>query len=568
MRISNDAPRARRLACVLLTAGFTVVAWVRRGPAQEVGEDFTRRDRAAILYSTKFRFTEDHIPIVTVLIMEDQDSVTFGADGPMVFQPEGEGGPAIRVGRGRTQCRATIEQGRPATIRSWVALARVPAGDLDRIRQTRAQWEARGLRVRGVERGSVFGFFGRVLDNRVLVLVEDRAYERAEDARARRDVLAQESGVATLEVFEEVVQRPSGLIRVRCDGVEVDLTFPEVVFITPSASDRIQVKSVEFGRGFPWHGREDRSYRGEVVLAPDRKGRLAVINAVDAETLLKGLVPSEIYVDAPMEALKAQAVCARGETFAKLGTRHTADPYMICSDVHCQVYRGAGREHPRTSQATDETRGQMLFFGEALADTVYGASCGGHTEDGARVWQGSGHEYLRGVADGPDGVRPYPDPGRGEEAVRRFIERPPAGLYCGATRYGRESFRWEKTVTSEEVRRKVREITDTDVGDVAALVPLERGVSGRVTRLVVRGRSGSVELSPELAIRKALGGLKSSLFVVDPVDGGQAFRFRGAGFGHGVGLCQVGAIGMAEQGKKYDAILKHYYPGTELTRIY
>ncbi len=551
------------VACVALCAGLA--------RAQEVGEDFTRRDRAATLYSTKFRFTTDHVPVIAVLVMEDQDSVVFGAEGSLVFQPEGEGGAAIRVGKGRTQCRAVLEGGRAAAIRSWVALARVPARDLDAVRRARAEWEGRGLKVRAFERGSVFGFYGRVLDNRVLVLVEDRPYERAEEARARRDTLARETGLATIEVFEEVVERPRGVVRVRCEGVAADLAFPDVVFVAPVGSDRVLVKGVEFGRGFPWHGREDRSYRGEVVLAPDRNGRLAVINAVDAETLLKGLVPSEIYVDAPMEALKAQAVCARGEMFAKLGTRHTADPYMVCSDVHCQAYRGAARENPRTSRAVDETRGQMLFHGTALADTVYGAVCGGHTEDGGRVWQGSGHDYLRGVVDGPEGVVAYPDGVRGEDAVRRFIESPPAGLYCGGSRYGRESFRWEKVVGAEEVRRGVREMTGVDVGEVTELKPLERGVSGRVTRLKVTGQSAAVELSPELVIRKALGGLKSSLFVVDLQEepsGRRSFRFRGAGFGHGVGLCQVGAIGLAEQGKKYDFILKHYYPGTELIRIY
>jgi len=543
---------------------------------QEVGEDFTRRDRTAILYSTKFQFTAEHIPIVTVLVMDDQDRVEFAADGPLVFQPEGEGGTAIRAGSGRTECRATLSDGRPAVVRWWVALARVPAADLERVRRTRAEWEAKGLSVRTFELGSIFGFYGRVLDNRVIVLVEDHPFDRAEEATARRDALARSLNVPTLEVFEEMVRAPKGVIRVQCRGVAADLSFPDVVFITTSGPDRILVKAVEFGRGFSWHAREDRSYRGQLVLAPDRRGRLAVINAVDAESLLQGLVPSEIYVDAPAEALKAQAVCARSELFAKLGTRHTADPYMTCSDVHCQVYRGASREDPRTNRAVAETRGRMLFGADAqsgqsaLADAVYGASCGGHTEDGGLVWQGSSHPYLTGVVDGPDGVRAFPDDRRSEDVVRAFIEHPPQGLFCGSTRYGRDSFRWEKVVSADEVRRGVQEFTGVDVGEVSDLVPVQRGVSGRVVRLQVVGRAGRVELSPELTIRKALGGLKSSLFVADAQNrnGRLVFRIQGAGFGHGVGLCQVGAIGMAERGKTYEEILKHYYPGTELVRIY
>jgi SpoIID/LytB domain protein len=206
----------------------------------------------------------------------------------------------------------------------------------------------------------------------------------------------------------------------------------------------------------------------------------------------------------------------------------------------------------------------MPFAGEALVDAVYSASCGGHTESGAALWQGSEHAYLAGVPDGPG-----PDPFAGgvtDDAVRAFVTKPPAGLWCGVSRYGKESFRWERTVTAEEARQGVRAQTGTDVGAVRDLRPLERGASGRVLRLEVVGASRTLALSPELAIRKALGGLKSSLFVVDPAPGG--FRFRGAGFGHGVGLCQNGAIGMADAGRAYRDILRHYYRGSEVVRIY
>ncbi|NOZ00275.1 MAG: SpoIID/LytB domain-containing protein, partial [Deltaproteobacteria bacterium] len=306
------------------------------------------------------------------------------------------------------------------------------------------------------------------------------------------------------------------------------------------------------------------------ILTADRNGKLAVVNAVDAETLLKGLVPSEIFNDAPMEALKAQAVTARGELFAKLGTRHTADPYMVCADVHCQVYRGSSRENPRTSRAVDATRGQMMFYKGRLVDSVYGASCGGHTESGSMVWQGSGHPYLTGVSDAPGGADVFGKDGVTEESVRRFIDHPPKGLYCGSTRYGRESFRWTKDVSFDDVRKGALKFSGRDVGPVTGLVTLQRGVSGRITRLEVRGEQGKAVLSPELIIRKAFGSLRSSLFVWDVVAGpsGKVFRFRGAGFGHGVGMCQYGAIGRAARGRKFTDILKHYYTGADVVRIY
>jgi len=544
-------------------------ALAKEQPPGIVGEDFTRRDRNAILYSTKLRFTSDHVPVVAVMVLEGEETVAFESSGPLYFQPEGEGGPTISVGREGARCTASIVDGKPGRIRYWVSLDRLPAGDLKGLREARGTWEGHGVGVRGFEQGSVFGFFGRVLDNRIMVLVEDTPFDDPENARDRRDALGRKTGNATVDVFEEVISRPSGTVRVTCDGVEAVMKFPQMVDVKTSGKALIKVEDVEFGRGFHWHDREDRTYRGKLVLTPDRKGRLAVVNTVDAETLLKGLVPSEIFNNAPLEALKAQAVCARGELFAKLGTRHSADPYMVCSDVHCQVYRGTSREHPRTSKAVDMTRGLMMFHDGNLADSVYSASCGGHTESGRNVWQGSGHPYLSGARDAPAGIDVFED-GPDELSTRIFIERPPSGLYCGSTRFGRESFRWEKTVSFDDVRKGTKEFTGKDVGPVEGLEVLERGVSRRVLRLRVIGRDSSAVLSPELTIRKAFGSLRSSLFVfdVEARPSGRAFRFIGAGFGHGVGMCQYGAIGRAAAGHRFEDIIGHYYSDTEIVRIY
>jgi len=262
-------------------------------------EDFTRRDRTALLYQTKFVFTPDHCPVVNILIMEGVPSVRFGTDGPIELLPEGEGGPSLRLGSGRVECSATLEGGRPGRIRWWVALARVTGADLDAVRQEQAALEARGFKVRLFERGSVFGFFGKVLDNRVWVLAEDLPHETLEKARARRDVVAAE--VRAADVFEEMVERPFGIIRVACPGVNA--SFPGLVAIAPPPGKTIHVRDVEFGKGFAWHGHEDRSYRGQIYLTADRNGRLAIVNVVDAETLLKGLVPSSPTDEQPVESL-------------------------------------------------------------------------------------------------------------------------------------------------------------------------------------------------------------------------------------------------------------------------
>lgn len=535
--------------------------------AIEEGEDMTRQDRTALLYATKFLFTKDHIPIVTVLVMEGENSIQFSSSAPMTFLPEGEGGPQITIGKGPVDCTATLEAGKPAKIRHWVALEQIAARNFDEVRKAQDLWANRGLKVRSFERGSVFGFFGRVLDNRTLTLVEDSPFDDPKAAQLHRTELAAKLGVPTLEDFEEVVERPNGLVRIKCQGQAADMLFPGMVAIATQA-DSITVHKVEFGKGFAWHGRENRQYRGQLIFTPDREGKLAAVNAVDAETMLKGLVPSEIYNDAPMEALKVQATCARSELFAKLGNRHSADPYMVCADVHCQVYKGKGRENPRTSKAVDDTRGQMVFTDNGLADAVYSSNCGGHTESGGLVWQGADHQYLAGVPDVPGGFVVYPE-GVNEQSVAHFINNPPQA-FCGSTKYGKGTYRWTKTVSTDKMRSGILEQAGVDVGEIKELKILERGVSGRITRLEVVGSKRSVVLQPELRIRKAFDGLRSSLFVhkLTSENGRPAYEFTGAGFGHGVGMCQVGAIGRAQHGQDFETILKHYYPGTVVTRIY
>ena len=536
---------------------------VHKAFGQEEGEDFTRRDRTALLYSTKFLFTPDQIPIINVLVSEGQKEARFRADGAMRFEPEGEGGSIIEVGRTKG-CVATIRESKPAKLSYYVALARIPAKDMEAIRKERAKWEQRGITTKTFERGSVFGFFGRLLDNRVVIVVEGRPFETREEAERRMEEITRENKDATVGLFEELLERPFGIIEVRCEGLNAKMTFAGMVVV--KGDGLLEVEGVEYGKGFPWHGRETRRYKGSLIFAPDRHGLLAVINAVDAEVFLKGLVPSEIYVDAPMEALKAQAVCARGELFAKLGQRHTADPYMVCADVHCQVYRGAGRENKRTSEAVDKTRGEMLFYREQLVDSVYSANCGGHTEDGVNVWLGESHAYLKGMPDTADRARVLFDAAQ-ESQVKVFLEKPPANIYCNSEKWGKGSFRWMVTVSSEEIRKGVAEQTGNDPGKVKDLVVLKRGKSGRALEVKVVGERCEVILSGELRIRKALGKLKSSLFVVEK-DGKSGFTFIGGGFGHGVGMCQIGAIGMAEKGKDYKEILRHYFGDVEILRIY
>lgn len=303
------------------------------------------------------------------------------------------------------------------------------------------------------------------------------------------------------------------------------------------------------------------------MLAVGRSGNTAVVNINPAETILKGLVPSEIYITSPPEALKAQAIVARGELLSKIGHRHLADPFFVCADVHCQVYKGIGKEDPRSNAAVDATKGRLLFHGTTLVDAYYSANCGGHTENNEDVWATKPKPPLRGILDNKVANTDF---GRIDDTnIHGFVDNPPRA-YCAQATLGSANFRWTVTKTAEQLAESLAKIKA--VGLVTDIIVLQRGVSGRAKKVEVRGANDTVILAPELQIRQALGGLKSSMFVVEkrpgPTPAEAQFVFRGGGFGHGVGMCQTGAIGAAEAGLTHEAILRHYYQGTELQTIY
>jgi SpoIID/LytB domain protein len=292
-----------------------------------------------------------------------------------------------------------------------------------------------------------------------------------------------------------------------------------------------------------------------------------VVNVVPLEELLKGLVPSEIYARAHAEALKAQAVTARGEVLAKVGVKHLADPYLLCSEQHCAVYRGRTGEAPSTSAAVEATRGQALFSSDGrLVDSVYSAVCGGHTEDNDVVWGGPPNPNLRGR---PDILTPAPGQPT-PKALNQFLAAHELPAACRLSSFAQpRKFRWEKRFTAEQVNALTSHL---GVGPVLAMTLSERGVSGRARVLTLSGERGATQVRGELNIRRLFGMLNSSMAVVTPEQDAEgrptAWVFRGGGWGHGVGMCQIGAIGRAEAGHRYQDILRHYFNGAEVAPIY
>ena len=324
-----------------------------------------------------------------------------------------------------------------------------------------------------------------------------------------------------------------------------------------------------YGVGEHWDGAVDREYRGVIELRSQRGG-LAAVNAVDIETYLRGVVPSEMPARYPVEALKAQAVAARGQALMKAG-RHRRDGFDLCAGQHCQVYGGATVEDERSDRAIADTKGEVVVWEGRIADTLYSSNCGGHTANNEDYWVGQRPApYLRGQPDfeGAGVGVSFP---LAEDELEQFLKYAPP-VNCNRPGYARAStIRWWFVVPRGELEETLRG-TVGEFGELLNVRIMERGGSGIVRDLLVTGSRRPVRLRGGSEIRRAMGGLNSAFFAVEPVKGeGEfpaAFVIWGAGWGHQVGMCQVGAAGQADAGRDYREILAKYYVGCEVVRRY
>jgi stage II sporulation protein D len=502
-------------------------------------------DPLELLGNHRLQFDAAGEPLVTIRIAGGRTEVAFRprARARLVAR----GGDVVEVGAGAS-LRARVVDGLPAALAHHVLLAEVAQADRAGLAAARRVWEGRGLAPTQRQIGGVYGIAGKVVDNRRVLLLAPA--DGAEAARALAERLRAEHGVRP-EPFADVVTPPSGRVEV-LDAAGRRL----------ASGERLATLEVEGGEGFELDlGGRAVAYRGRLHLAVDASGRLAAVDAVGLESLLRGLVPSEIPASAPAEALKAQAITARSNVLAQIGTRHLTDPFALCDEVHCQVYRGEGAEDPRTDAAVRATAGEAIFDGRGeLVDGVYSAVCGGHGEDNDAVWGGLPSPSLRGRADLPAGGAARAAGLAGEPRLRAFLRDAP-DAYCARGPRGR--YRWERRFSSAELTRLAEPL---GVGRVRDLRVLRRGASGRALALEVRGDRARAVVEGELRIRRLLANLNSAMFVLER--DGDEFVLRGGGWGHGAGMCQWGAIGRARAGQGYRDILRAYFAGAGVARVY
>ncbi len=512
-----------------------------------------------LLWSHRLNFAANGAPLVTIRLMEGQSEVAFRPRGPARLKPRGGAEVALAAG---AAVRVRLRDARPATLAHFPLLGQLEFRDHAGLEAARRLWEQRGVRPRLRLLGGIYGILGHVIDNRRNLLLADGDGSEA-GVRAFAEHAARAWGERP-GTFTDLVARPSGTLDVVDASGRRLASADGVVSLDVEGDAGFAVSRVEHDVGYPAHGFEDRTYRGRLHVTVDASGRLAVVDAVALEELLRGLVPSEMPANLPAEALKAQAVTARSNVLAQIGTRHLTDPYVLCAEVHCQAYRGEAAQVPATDAAVRLTAGEALFGRDrSLVDAVYHAMCGGYGEDNETVWGNVPDPNLRGRPDLPPGEAAAWKGGLAREArLASFLAGAPRG-WCARASGRPDRYRWERRFSQAEVDQIAAPLA---TGRVAAMVVPARGVSGRARALRIEGAQGSATVHGELRIRRLFRNLPSSMFLVS--HDGDAWVFRGGGWGHGAGMCQWGAVGRAGAGQDYRQILRAYYSGAEVARIY
>ncbi|MBT8379139.1 MAG: SpoIID/LytB domain-containing protein [Ignavibacteria bacterium] len=411
------------------------------------------------------------------------------------------------------------------------------------------------------------------------------------------------SGVFTAEVKDDKLICKSKKNKIE---VEDQLTFQP----TNPISESFLIRDVIIGLKFHWERREKQRFNFALKLVKE-KDEIAAINVLPLERYLTSVISSEMSAKSSIELLKAQAVVARSWILAQMekvneviskkeNQKATVQLenkiikwydheehklFDVCADDHCQRFQGVTKIISESAHnAIEQTKGIVLLSNNSICDTRYSKCCGGISESFEHVWEAVKHDYLTSVIDYKYEPEIYKIDFAKEENARKWIlGNPPS--YCNTSDtkilshilvdYDRETkdfYRWKIEYTQNELAHIINENMEIDFGEITDLIPLERGYSARISRLKIVGTKKTLVIGKELEIRRVLSKshLYSSAFIVEKVGNNIPSKFilHGAGWGHGVGLCQIGAAVMAEMGFHFDEILLHYFSHTWLKRIY
>jgi len=379
--------------------------------------------------------------------------------------------------------------------------------------------------------------------------------------------------------------------------------------LTPGDNSTFTLYDVTIGNSFHWERKEHQTFLGDIVFKARHEGAIAVINSIKVEDYLTSVISSEMKSNAPLEFLRTHAIISRSWLLKSLERKRQKqdknktceyhggrkdeivrwyeqeehDIYDVCADDHCQRYQGITKiVSDHALKAVLDTSGQVISYGDEICDARYYKACGGITEDFSTAWDDKKIPYLKSISDAPARY----DPVMTEDDARRWIFSEPEA-YCNTKDRGlletilpdfdletNDFFRWKVEYEREQLEEILQKKSGIDLGTLKEVLPLKRGPSGRIIKLKIAGSKKTMVVGKELEIRRWLSKshLYSSAFIVETIEDSKGkvdrFIFYGAGWGHGVGLCQIGAAVMADRGFTYQEILRHYFPDTMVQKIY
>jgi len=389
----------------------------------------------------------------------------------------------------------------------------------------------------------------------------------------------------------------------------------ELLFIPQDSTAYFELKDVTIGVQFHWQRKEVQRFKGVLKIMME-DGKLTAVNVISIEDYLQSVISSEMSATASLEFLKAHAVISRswamniiqkaeaqkngastdaqaqsttpqcGDAYIRWYNSENHKYYHVCADDHCQRYQGTLRATTsKAVEAVKATRGEVLSYDGQICDARYSKCCGGAMERFSTGWEDRDYPYLSAGLD-TIASRKLPDLTKEKEAEKWIRSAPEA--FCNTqdqqvlsqvlNNYDQETtqfYRWQVHYTQEQLTDLILRKLGVDFGQIIDLVPVERGTSGRLKRLQIKGTMCNLTIGKELEIRRTLSEshLYSSAFVVDKTYDSDkkipaSFTLTGAGWGHGVGLCQIGAAVMGAKGYNYKEILNHYYPGAAIEAWY
>jgi len=510
-------------------------------------------------YFHAIRFGSKNIPAVSILISNLHTSYSITSND--YFAIEYKDGGKIRSLK--TKSAIVERENYQSGSRIYKLIVdRVNFNDTETKEKVIKHFKDLGYEVESVLVGAVFGLKGKVYDNRQYY-ISIATFNRAEEAEPSIAEIFDKYRIRAF-LFPVLKKYPSGNISLYLTDRKQKISIKNILWIRQMGKPI----TIQDGPRTTNYG----SFNGDLYFTFELDGQLAAINRTDLEELLRGIVPSEIYASSPSEALKAQAIAARTEILSAIGHRHPATPYLLCATQHCQVYNGTNSYTNETDRAIRETSGMVLLYEKRFVKAVYSSNCGGISEDNETVWGEHKEPYLNSNVDSEENSETYKkfkdglDEGNLEEFLYTVDD-----TYCAKSSYNnKKAFRWKIEISYDELIRHIKKRYDID--NLDDIMIEGRGHSGRIRGITIVSGKKKYYVDREYNIRQLFGGLKSGLMYIEKKkdSGGKILGliFTGGGWGHGVGMCQTGAIGMAERGKGFMEILLHYYKGTRVEKVY